>query len=113
MLTLRVRGRAGFALSDHMDGVDSAEVVIGVVFKFVEDDRAGRVNIPLEFPSVPNGFIAADSDGHFRGRLGHDRVFLDFESEAYAADWTARVIALGDLVEQNTDAPQEVAADGQ
>ncbi len=96
---IRVRGKVAFALSSHVADTDSALARVGVIYKFLEDDRAGRTTIPLDFSTVPPGFSKEEgSDTMFIGELSHEPAVFEFASPPYAADWSGRLIATGDLI---------------
>jgi hypothetical protein len=87
---LVMRAKVLFRLSDtYVDG-DEAPVVAHLLYRFIEDGRAGRPCI-LEI-EAPAGFTEGEP-GRFSGTLTRSPSAFEVVSDPYSADWTARLTA--------------------
>ena len=94
--SIRVTGSVGFSLSEHYQG-DAATVEISVQYKFIEDEHA-RTECPLDVEGPP-GYESKDGVRYVGTIKRGDEVFLRFESESYPADWSGRLFANGEIVD--------------
>lgn len=85
---IRLRGSAGFALSEHHVN-DEADVELTLSYRFIEDGGNGEeAKLVIE---PPMGFDVVKTMPYvFRGRLGLERAKFSFFSDPYPADWTGR-----------------------
>jgi len=94
--SIRVTGSVGFSLSEHYQG-DAATVEISVQYKFIEDEHA-RTECSLDVEGPP-GYESKDGVRYVGTIKRGDEVFLRFESESYPADWSGRLFANGEIVD--------------
>lgn len=88
---LRLVGTVTFGLADHFEH-DSATVDLVVSYRFVEEGGNGEESILTI--KAPRSFTSTASRPYrFQGELTRKRVSLAFESEPYQADWTGRLKA--------------------
>lgn len=93
-------GHADLALTAHVD-TESAPVTARFGYRFLEDGTSGE-RCPLAV-TAPEGFVM-DVNGSFRGLLTHSASRFRFESVAYSADWSARLVVSCDLEKANDPA---------
>lgn len=95
--SIRATGWVSLRLADHYTQADRAIVRVRIVYRFLEDDRAGEI-CPLEFRSpVPIG--DTDEEGYFLIELGRDLAVINFTSQPYSPDWSGRLIFKADIVQ--------------
>ncbi|MYH05409.1 MAG: hypothetical protein F4194_02830 [Acidimicrobiia bacterium] len=96
--SIRVKGSASFALSDHYDG-DRARVEVAIRYRYVEDERAGEVGeIKVE---GPEGFVKEEGrPGVFTGTLSRDsQSVFRYTTGPYRAEWSGRLYAEAMILE--------------
>ncbi len=104
---IRMAASVRFALSQHVEA-DSSAVRLGLSYKFVEDGRAGA-RCPL-LVEAPDGFQPSDDGLTFDGILTHEPVDFRVLSDAYSGDWTAQLVASGELASETPATSDDEAA---
>lgn len=87
---IRATGTVRLRLSDHYQESDIAIVRFRLVYRFLEDDRAGEI-CPLDIDS-PVELGSPDEEGYHHVELGRDFIVMKFHSEPYSPDWSGRLI---------------------
>jgi hypothetical protein len=87
---IRAAGSVKLMLADSYKESDAVTAKVRVVYRFIEDGRAGeaallRMHSDL-FESEP------DDDGFYRVELNRKFAVINLESEKYSPDWTGRLM---------------------
>jgi hypothetical protein len=95
--TVRAVGSVRLRLADHYNEADRATARFRIVYRYLEDDRAGEI-CPLEFDAtVPLG--DTDEEGFCQVELSRDFVVIGFRSQPYSPDWSGRLIIKANVME--------------
>lgn len=84
------QGTVTLSLDPNYKDADRALVRIRVMYKLLEDGKAGAT-LPLVLTSGTGGGDP-NEDGSYDVAVGRDDQGIDFESEPYSADWSGRLV---------------------
>ena len=94
---IQVAGTVTFSLSEHSED-DEALVEVGVLYRFLEEDRVGGF-AEITWEQLSGDAFREVEPGTFRGTLKRDgEVRFRFETAPYDPDWSGRLFANGSIV---------------
>lgn len=94
---IRAVGSVRLRLADRYTDADRALARVRIVYRFLEDDRAGEI-CPLALSSATQ-LSDPDEEGYFQVELTRDFLVIGFESEPYSPDWSGRLILKADVLQ--------------
>ncbi|MFZ9042917.1 MAG: hypothetical protein ACO225_14695, partial [Ilumatobacteraceae bacterium] len=103
---LRLEGTIRVALFDREGVPDRCRAKVTISFRIMEEGGIGE-EIPLTI-STPDGFAVLGTEPSIcEGEVDHDHVEFEFVSAPYRADWTGRLKAEAEVLEDLTEEAEE------
>lgn len=100
---IECNGAVKISFNDHFEG-DEAWINVSIRYRYLEENRAGTEAIVLVDPP-PSFQESADDSNLYIGILRREEVVcFEFSTESYQADWTGRLYAIAEIVQ---DQPRE------